>query len=129
VELLQTFFLVLLGLVLLVLSLAGVTLGSFMALERRNREPGVFFAIWWVPAIAASLGIIMRDSVTFVVGTVCFIVAGVALAVGLRGARSGAQKETKSRTTGSTGTKKLPLHERAKRWAYDKIKEYRKVIS
>lgn len=125
----QTLLLMLLGLLLLVLSLGGVALGSFMALERRNREPGVFFAIWWVPGVAASLGIIMRDSVTFVVGAVCFVVAGVAFAVGVRGARSGAQRETRSKKTGSTGTKNLPLHERAKRRAYDKIKEYRKVIS
>lgn len=121
----QTLFLVLLGLLLLVLSLAGVAFGSFMALERRNRDAGVSFAIWWVPAVAASIGVLMRDPVTFVVGTLCFVVAGVALAVGLRGARG----EKRSRRKGPDTAKNLPVRERAKRRLYDKIEEYRKVIS
>ena len=70
-----TFVGVLLGLV----SLAGVALGLFMAVGRRIREPGLLFALWWTPALAAAAGIFMRDPVTFSIGAVCFVVAGVAL--------------------------------------------------
>ncbi len=124
-ELLLTLSLVIAGLLLLLLSLAGVAFGVFMALEPRNREPGVFFAIWWVPGAAASLGILMRDSVTFTIGVICFAIAGAALAV----ERRGAQRDFKSRRTGSAGAKKRPVHERAKRRLQDKIEEYRKALS
>ncbi|MCA1731380.1 MAG: hypothetical protein LC751_18875 [Actinobacteria bacterium] len=124
-ELLQTLFLVVAGLLLLLVSLAGVAFGSFMALDNRTRDSGVFFAIWWVPAIAASIGLLMRDSVTFVIGAFCFVLAGVALAVERRSAR----RETVSKRTSSRGAKKRSFYERNKQRLYDKIKEYRKVIS
>ena len=49
-----------------------------MALDPKTREQGKLFAIWWVPAVAASSGVLMRDVVTFVVGFFCFLVAGAA---------------------------------------------------
>ncbi len=49
-----------------------------MALDPKTREPGKLFAIWWVAAVAASSGVLMRDVVTFVVGFFCFLVAGAA---------------------------------------------------
>lgn len=71
------FLLTLLGIMVLVLSLAGVGLGVFMATSPNTKELGPLFALWWVPAVAAASGILMRDLVTFVIGLVCFLVAGV----------------------------------------------------
>ena len=67
------------GVLLLLASLAGVAFGSFVAARRGTRGQGLFFALWWTPAAAASVGMIMRDPVTFVVGACCFAVGGVAL--------------------------------------------------
>ena len=64
------------GTLLLLASLAGTTFGVYMAADTRTREAGKLFAIWWVPAAAAASGVLMRDGVTFVVGTLCFLVAG-----------------------------------------------------
>jgi hypothetical protein len=47
-----------------------------MATDPKTREPGKLFAVWWVPAAAAASGVLMRDVVTFVVGFLCFLVAG-----------------------------------------------------
>ncbi len=69
------------GVLLLLASLAGVAFGSFVAARRGTRGQGLFFALWWTPAAAASVGMIMRDPVTFVVGACCFVVGGVALAL------------------------------------------------
>ncbi len=120
-----TLSLVIAGLLLLLLSLAGVAFGAFMALDPRNREAGLFFAIWWVPGAAASLGILLQDSVTFTIGAICFVIAGAALAV----ERRGAQRDSKSRRTGSTGAKNRPMYERARRRLQDKIEKYRKALS
>lgn len=120
-----TLSLVIAGLLLLLLSLAGVAFGVFMALDPRNREAGAFFAIWWVPGVAAALGILMRDSVTFTIGVICFIIAGVALVV----ERRGAKRDSKSRRPGFTGAKKRPVQERAKRRLQDSIEKYRKALS
>lgn len=49
-----------------------------MATNRNTRELGWLFALWWVPGAAAAAGILLRDLVTFSVGAVCFLVAGVA---------------------------------------------------
>ncbi len=76
---LLSLLLTLLGLLLLLASLAGVALGLFVAARRGPRGQGLFFALWWMPAAAASVGVIMRDPVTFVVGACCFVVGGVAL--------------------------------------------------
>ena len=150
---LLTLLLVVIGLLLLLLSLAVVAFGVYMALDERHRERGIFLAVWWVPAVAASIGILMRDSVTFTVGVLCFVVAGTALVLDLRGTRKPArqrpvrqkptgqepvgqesvgqepadQKPARSRRTG--GARKPTLYESAKRRISDKIKEYRKTVS
>ena len=64
------------GLLLLVVALAGVGLGIYMAVEPKTRASGKLFAIWWVPGVAAASGILMRDIVTFTVGVICFLFAG-----------------------------------------------------
>jgi hypothetical protein len=70
------------GLLLLLPCLAAIFFGVFMAMDSKNRDAGRFFAVWWVPGAAAATGVLMRDVVTFVVGTLCFLVAGVAFALG-----------------------------------------------
>ena len=150
---LLTLLLVVIGLLLLLLSLAVVAFGVYMALDERHRERGILLAVWWVPAVAASIGILMRDSVTFTVGVLCFVVAGTALVLDLRGTRKPArqrpvrqkpteqepagqepagqepaeQRPARSRRTG--GARKPTLYESAKRRISDKIKEYRKTVS
>lgn len=71
------FLLTLLGILALVVALAGVGLGVYMATNPNTRDLGPLFALWWVPAVAAASGILMRDLVTFVIGLACFLVAGV----------------------------------------------------
>ena len=66
------------GVLLLLICLAGVALGVYMASDERNREPGVLFSLWWVSGAAGAAGVAMRDVVTFLVGTLCFLVAGAA---------------------------------------------------
>jgi hypothetical protein len=68
--------LTLLGIVLLVPALAGIGLGVYMATNPNTRELGRLFALWWIPGAAAASGVLMRDLVTFTVGSVCFLVAG-----------------------------------------------------
>ncbi len=149
---LLTLLLVVIGLLLLLLALAVFGFGVYMALVERHRERGVFLAVWWIPAVAASIGILMRDSVTFTVGVLCFVVAGTALVLDLRGTRKpvrqrpagrspagqrpaepeptsqeepAEQRPLRSRRTG--GARKPTLYESAKRRISDKIKEYRKA--
>ena len=74
------------GLLLLLTSLAGIGLGLFVATDPNTRESGRYFALWWVPAAAAA-GVLMRDGVTFLVGLLCFLVAGAVFA--FEGRRSG----------------------------------------
>jgi hypothetical protein len=71
-----SFILTVIGLLVLVVALAGVALGIYMAADTSTREQGKLFAIWWVPGVAAASGILMRDIVTFSVGILCFLVAG-----------------------------------------------------
>ena len=129
-DVLLTLLLVIIGLLLLLLALAGVAFGVFMALDERTREQGVFFAVWWVPAVAASLGIVLRDLVTFTIGMLCFVVAGAALAL----ERHSTNTQAKGRRT-DTGTPSQPplkkgfSYENAKRRLSKKLKEYRKVNS
>lgn len=150
---LLTLLLVVIGLLLLLLSLAVVAFGIYTALDERHRERGIFLAVWWVPAVATSIGILMRDSVTFTVGVLCFVVAGTALVLDLRSTRKPArqrparqkptgqepvgqepvgqepteQRPARSRRTG--GARKPTLYESAKRRISNKIKEYRKTVS
>jgi hypothetical protein len=76
-----SFVLSAIGLVLLVISLAGIALGLYMAADKRTRSRGRLFAVLWVPALAASSGVLMRDVVTFTVGLLCFLVAGTVFAL------------------------------------------------
>ena len=69
----------LIGILVALVSLAGLALGLFMAADRRTRQPGILFALWWTPALATAAGIFMRDPVTFFTGLICFVVAGAAL--------------------------------------------------
>src|ERR687892_2532100 len=64
------------GLLLLVIALAGIGLGIYMAVEPKTRASGKLFAMWWVPGVAAASGVLMRDVVTFTVGLICFLIAG-----------------------------------------------------
>jgi hypothetical protein len=70
------FILTAIGTLLLLVSLGGIAFGAFMAADSTTREAGRLFVIWWVPAVAAASGVLMRDVVTFVVGFLCFLVAG-----------------------------------------------------
>jgi hypothetical protein len=143
---LLTLLLVVIGLLLLLLSLAVVAFGGYVALDERNRERGIFLAIWWVPAVATSVGILMRDLVTFAIGVLCFVVAGVTLALELRGSRRPARQGPAGRRpasqepvdqrpvggrrrTSTGGARGRALYESAKRRLSDKIKEYRKAAS
>ena len=75
----MTFILTAIGLLLLVVALAGIGLGIYMAVETKTRASGKLFAIWWVPGLAAASGVLMRDVVTFTVGSICFLVAGAVM--------------------------------------------------
>jgi len=125
VDSLLTFLLVIIGLLLLFLSLAAVAFGAYMALEDRTREQGVFFAIWWVPAVAASLGVVLRDWVTFAVGALCFVVAGTALALEHRISK----RPARDRRTGTRAPRRSSPYKSVKRRLFDRIKEYRKRAS
>ena len=69
------------GVLLLLICLAGIALGVYMATEENNREAGVLFAICWVSGAAGAAGVAMRDWVTFLVGMICFLVAGAVFAL------------------------------------------------
>jgi hypothetical protein len=71
-----SFVLTVIGVLLLLFCLAGIALGVYMASEEKNREAGVLFAICWVSGAAGAAGVAMRDWVTFLVGMICFLVAG-----------------------------------------------------
>lgn len=86
----MSFVLTVIGVALLLVCLAGVALGFYMASEQKTREPGLLFALCWVSGAAGAAGVAMRDGVTFLVGTACFLVAGAVFVLfGDAGARSG----------------------------------------
>jgi len=68
-----------LGVLLLLPSAAGVIFGAYMAFDPKTRGAGMLFGLWWVSAVAAAFGILIRDPATFVMGLLCFAVAGLAL--------------------------------------------------
>jgi hypothetical protein len=116
VDFLLTLLLMVVGLLLLLLSLAGLAFGVFMAFDERNREQGVFFAIWLVPAVAASLGIVLRDWVTFTIGVLCFVIAGAALALERHGSKEQARSKRTSPASANAGAKKKrPLSKKLQR--------------
>ena len=73
-------FLSAIGILLLLVSLAGTLFGVYMATDPKTRGQGTLFAVWWVSGVAAASGVLMRDVVTFAVGLLCLLVAGVVLA-------------------------------------------------
>jgi hypothetical protein len=100
--------------------------------------------------VAASIGILMRDLVTLTVGVLCFVVAGAALVLDLRGTRKPTrqrparrppgreparqeeppeQRPVSNRRIGTGSTRKATFYESAKRRISDKIEEYRKATS
>lgn len=88
----MSFLLTLLGMLFLLLALAGIAFGIYMTTNSNTSELGWLFALWWVPAAASASGILMRDLVTFVVGIGCFLVAGLVFlmtGVLMRGRRKG----------------------------------------
>ncbi len=102
----MSFILTVIGALLLVPSVAGILVGAFMAADRNTRERGRLFALGWVPAVAAASGVLMRDAVTFVVGLLCFLVAGaVFILAGERARRSSVERRAqRSRVGESLGT-------------------------
>ena len=97
----MSFVLIVIGVALLVVCLAGVGLGVYMALDGKNREPGVLFALCWVCGAAGAAGLIMRDGVTVLIGALCFLVAGTVFIL-FGGARNTAGKRDRDRE-GSSG--------------------------
>ena len=73
-----SFLLVAIGVLLMLICLAGIVLGLYMSTEAKNRDAGLLFAAWWVSGAAGAAGVVMRDGVTFLVGLFCFLVAGAA---------------------------------------------------
>ena len=98
------FILTVIGLLLLLLSLAAIGFGVFMAADPKNRRAGRFFAVWWVPGAAAASGVLMRDVVTFVVGTLCFLVAGAVFTFEGGGVHRPTIKRTGKKRAGSEKT-------------------------
>lgn len=84
------------GALILTISMAGIAFGVYMATHPKTREAGKLFAVWWVPGIAAALGVFMRDTVTFSIGMICFVIAGATLLV-----KSGTNASATSRKRGS----------------------------
>ncbi len=99
----MSFILTGIGTILLLGSLAAICFGVYMAMDAKNRDAGRYFAVWWVPAVAASSGVLMRDVVTFTVGLLCFLVAGAAF--GLQGAarRKPVARRTRDVRRGTSG--------------------------
>lgn len=89
----MNFILIAVGIVLLIVCLAGVALGVYMALDGKNREAGVLFALCWVSGAAGAFGVVMRDGVTFLIGTLCFLVAGAVFVLFGGAQNSGGKRE------------------------------------
>lgn len=107
----MSFLLTVVGVLLLLLSLAGVALGVFMAIVSRMREAGFYFVLWWIPAVAAAAGVLMGDSTTFVICALCFVIAGVAFVL----ERWSSRKSARGKRRGSRNTAQSPLSEDARR--------------
>jgi len=124
---------------LLLLAILGVLLGLFMATGGRSRGLGLLLALWWVPGAAAAVGVLLRDPVVLVVGLLCFVMAGTAIAFE-RGAAVAADKpradradrrvvrKPRTKATGSLGKRGKPVSERA-RAREERAKGYRRAAS
>ncbi len=75
-------------------SVAGISLGGYLATNRQTRRPGLLFLLLWIPAGTAAAGLLLADPVMVVVGGVCFAVAAVAYSVGYREKKSGRVRRT-----------------------------------
>ncbi len=95
----MSFVLTVIGVLLLLICLAGIALGLYMASEKKNREAGLLFAACWVSGAAGAAGVAMRDWVTFLVGMVCFLVAA-AVFVLFGGVEGGSGKRERGKPTG-----------------------------
>jgi hypothetical protein len=93
------FVLTVIGVVLLLICLAGVAIGVYIAAEHRNRESGVLFALCWVSGAAGAAGVAMRDGVTFLIGMVCFLVAGAVFVLS-GGVKSGSGRRERGKPSG-----------------------------
>lgn len=93
----MNFLVTAIGALILMLSLAGVAFGVYMSTHPKTREAGKLFAVWWVPGIAAALGVFMRDTVTFAIGMFCFVLAGATLLL-----KSGTSASSSSRKRGGS---------------------------
>ncbi|HET7479534.1 MAG TPA: hypothetical protein VFJ72_08485 [Rubrobacteraceae bacterium] len=100
----MSLIIIFIGALILVISLMGVAFGIYMSTHPKTREPGKLFAIWWVPGVAAAFGVFMRDSVTFAIGMICFLIAGAVLL--LKSGTSGPSVKRKRGSTGRSGAKR-----------------------
>ena len=100
------------GVLVGLISLCGLALGLFMAVDHRTREPGLLFALWWAPALATAAGILMRDPVTFFVGVFCFVVAGLALYFERTSTRKAAKAKRFSTGSERTTSQAIPTKDR-----------------
>lgn len=120
--------LTLVGIALLLASVGGVAFGIFMAIHPRTHESGRLFAIWWVPAVAAAVGVLMRDPVTFSVALLCFLVAGAAFTA----ERSGPQRPTakrKKRTVRKTSETTTQENETGRSRRSGRSRNYKRAAS
>ena len=113
--------LLLVGALLLLLALAGVVFGLFMAFDQRTRESGLFFALWWIPAVAAAGGVLMQDLATFTIGVFCFAVAGVAYALEHRNFQRGSAR---GRRASYENAKGRLLFEKVNRWLSERARRW-----
>ncbi len=95
----MSFVLTVIGVLLLLVCLAGIALGLYMASEDKNREAGLLFALCWVSGAAGAAGVAMRDWVTFLVGMICFLVAA-AVFVLFGGVQGGPGRRERVKPTG-----------------------------
>ncbi|MDQ3375656.1 MAG: hypothetical protein M3533_02025 [Actinomycetota bacterium] len=110
----MNFVLTVIGVVLLLICLAGVALGVYMATEDKTRESGVLFALCWVSGAAGAAGVAMQDGVTFLVGMVCFLVASAVFLL-FGDAKGGSGRRERSQPSGHVpeGSEKTTRENRA----------------
>jgi hypothetical protein len=101
------FILTAIGLIVLVIALAGIAFGIYMSVDPRTREAGKLCAVWWVPGLAAASGVLMRDVVTFTVGLFCFLVAGAVFVYEGGRPHKPTVRRTRDLARGSDGKRRL----------------------
>ena len=98
---------------MLLASLAGVAFGVFMAIDPKTRGSGKLFALWWVPAAAAAIGVLLRDVVTFAIGVLCFLVAGAVYTLEDGKARTSTAKRTNEKREEKTTSENRTTDDKA----------------